>query len=121
MIPGQQTNQKVRATRGFYAHRAGQFGVVNPGDVVEISNADARMLAAAGKAEFVDKETALKIDPNYLPERKKDPHRLKSPIERQLALQTEVVTQLKDAVSGLTEIVKSLVADAAKAKAEKTK
>lgn len=99
----QQANQalpeviRVQAQKGFRAHVEGKFGVVNPGDVVEIPKVLAMELRAAGKAFMTDAE--LKRQKNYLPERKKQPGG-GDPIARQLALLTEAVAALTRLATG---------------------
>jgi len=60
---------RVEALKGFRAVIAGQFGVANPGDVVEVPLQVAIDLRVAGKAVMTDKD--LKRQKDYLPERKR--------------------------------------------------
>lgn len=62
---------RVHALKGFYAYVGGQFGVVNPGDVVELDRVVAPMVIATHKAEH--STASLRRDPKYLPERKRNP------------------------------------------------
>lgn len=115
MLPSNgQTNQRVRAIRGFYAHRKGMFGVVNPGDVVDINVADAKMLRASGKADFVDASVSEKLDPDYVPARKKDKTYGLSPAEKQLAVLTDMVSALQKSNEQNAELIRSLLAERGK-------
>jgi hypothetical protein len=60
---------RVEALKGFRAVVNGQFGVVNPGDVVEVPLQTAIDLRVAKKAVMTDKD--LKRQKDYLPERKR--------------------------------------------------
>jgi hypothetical protein len=109
MTPISNGMVRVKATRGFYAHHSGGLNVVNPGDVVDINANDAKMLRSADKAVFVQAETDPGIQKGWLPERKRDKNRGLSPVEKQLALQTEAVAGLTAAVTALQTLVQSLV------------
>lgn len=60
---------RVEALKGFRASIGGTFGVVNPGDVVEVPLQVAVDLRTAHKAVMTDKE--LRRQTGYLPERKR--------------------------------------------------
>lgn len=68
--PGSQT-RRVKATKGFYATVQGQFGIVNPGDVVDVDRHTAAMVISANKA--ADTTDAPTRQSTYLPERKRNP------------------------------------------------
>lgn len=93
----QQPNQalpeviRMRALKGFRASINGEFGIVNPGDVVELPRVLAMEMRAANKAVMVDAD--LKRQKDYLPERKKA-GKAADPVARQLALLTEAVAKL---------------------------
>jgi hypothetical protein len=61
---------RVKAMKGFRAMADGQFGVVNPGDVVVVDRLVALELRAAQKAVMTDEP--LKRQKDYVPERKKN-------------------------------------------------
>lgn len=112
--PVQSGFQRVKALRGFFAVRQGMFGVVNPGDVVDIVVADAKMLRAADKVEFLTADSEIKVQTNYIPERKKAKDYGLSPEARQLALLAEAVNGLQQIVAQQSEILKQLVPKTAK-------
>lgn len=60
---------RVRALKGFRAHVDGRFGIVNPGDVVEVTKEVAVDLRMGQKAVMTD--AALHRDKNYMPEHKR--------------------------------------------------
>jgi len=60
---------RVEALKGFRASVNGQYGVVNPGDVVEVPLEVAIDLRTAHKAVMTQKE--LRRQTTYLPERKR--------------------------------------------------
>ncbi len=92
---------RVRAQKGFRAPVDGIFGIVNPGDVVEIPRALAMELRAAGKAVMT--EEPLKRQKDYLPERKKAA-KGGDPVAKQLALLSEAVSTLTQLVKGMTPV-----------------
>lgn len=100
----QQPNQalpetiRVRAQKGFRAHVDGAFGVVNPGDVVDVPRALAMELRASGKAVMTEERKQRQVD--YLPERKKNPPK---DTATQLQVLTETVQALAGAVAALTK------------------
>lgn len=94
---------RVKAIKGFYAVVGGQFGVVNPGDVVDLDRGTASMVLSAKKAELT--QDTLKRQENYLPERKKNPP----------PTQQDQLSSLTKAVESLAALVSQLVS----AKAEK--
>lgn len=95
---------RVRALKGFRAIVDGQFGIVNPGDVVEIPRTLAMEMRAANKAVMTDAE--LKRQKDYTPERKKAA-RVADPVSRQLALLTEAVATLTTLVKGAAPSAKA--------------
>lgn len=88
---------RVKALKGFRAHVDGAFGIVNPGDVVEIPRVLAFEMRAAGKAVMT--EEAPKRQKDYVPARKKV-GAAQDPVARQLAMLTEAVAALTKLVSG---------------------
>jgi hypothetical protein len=98
--PQQAPNQalpeiiRVRALKGFRASVNGQFGIVNPGDVVEIPTVLAMEMRAANKAVMVDED--LKRQKAYLPERKKNAVKVGDPL-----------VMMAEAVAKLTQLVES--------------
>jgi hypothetical protein len=110
-MQGQNQAIRVRAIRGFYALREGAFGVVNPGDVVDLASpSDAKMLRANGKAEFVDAATVQKrIQVDYLPARKKDPTYGKSPQELQMLALSKAVEVLQAGFEKQSELITKLL------------
>lgn len=97
--PQQPPNQalpeiiRVRALKGFRAHVNGQFGIVNPGDVVEIPTVLAMEMRAANKAVMTDED--LKRQKSYLPERKKN------------GAANDPIALMAAAVSKLTQLIES--------------
>ena len=87
---------RMQAQKGFRAHIDGKFGIVNPGDVVDVPRPLAMELRAAGKAFMTDAD--VKRQKEYLPERKKAGKAAGDPVAKQIAL-------LTDAVGKLTELV----------------
>lgn len=104
MLQQQNPNQalpeiiRVRAQKGFRAHVDGQFGVVNPGDVVEVPRVLAMELRGAQKAVMTDAEKVRQKD--YLPARKKNPPK---DVSSQLQVLTETVQGLAAAVAVLAK------------------
>lgn len=60
---------RMEALKGFRAPVDGVFGIVNPGDVVEVPRAVAIDLRSANKAIMTEK--AVRRQKDYLPERKR--------------------------------------------------
>jgi len=106
MAPNQPLPEviRVRALKGFRASIGGEFGVVNPGDVVEIPRVLAMEMRAAGKAVMT--EDNLKRQKDYLPERKKE-GKSADPVSKQLGLLTEAVAKLTQLVGGLVPPAKA--------------
>lgn len=98
---------RVKATKGFYATVQGQFGIVNPGDVVDLDRYTASLVAGAGKAVLASSESPTRAQ-NYLPERKRNPRRSTEDLLGALVKATEANTQA----------IQALVAAQAKAVAE---
>lgn len=88
---------RVRATKGFYAHVQGQYGVVNPDSVVDLPRELAAMMVSANKATLVDPSTQL-----LRAEAKPRPSVVDPSIER--------LDRLQASVERLAEVVAQLVA-----------
>lgn len=85
------TPVRVKATKGFYANVAGQFGIINPGDVVDIDRHTATLVVSAGKAQqSAESPTRVK---DYLPERKRNPKPTVESLLASLVRATEANTQ----------------------------
>lgn len=102
-IPSGSSRFSVR--RGFYAVRAGQFGLCNPGDVVDINQNDAKMLRAADKGDIVGADVSPKLDANYV---RAVPAAQPTQQEVQLKLLTDAVLALQKSVETQTEAFKAL-------------
>lgn len=102
--PGAQV-VRVKATKGFYATVAGQFGIVNPGDVVDVDRYTASLVVGAGKARAATAEDKPTRQTNYLPERKRNPKRSAE----------DLLATLVEAVAANTQAIQALVASQAKA------
>lgn len=102
-IPSGMSRFAVR--RGFYAVRAGQFGLCNPDDVVDINTNDAKMLRAADKGDIVGAEVAPKLQDKYV--RVAPPVQL-TPQEVQIKLLTDAVLAMQKSVEAQTEAFKAL-------------
>lgn len=90
----QVKSQRVKVERGFWANVIAKgFVECYPGDVVEVSVADATMVVAAKKGEFVGAEVALNKQTSYLPERKKNPKPTQQDLLASLVKATEANTQ----------------------------
>lgn len=89
---------RMRALKGFRATVDGQFGIVNPGDVVDIPRTLAMEMRAAGKAVMTEEQPKRQKD--YLPARKKE-GKAADPVSKQLALLSEAVGKLTELVVGL--------------------
>lgn len=102
-----QTNVpvRVRANKGFYANIQGQYGVVNPGDVVDLDRQLAAMMISANKAVQVPSDTKLVRDTDYKPERLKNPQ----------PTSEDRLDKLQGAVEQLAGLVAQLVATQASA------
>jgi len=87
---------RVRATKGFYANVNGAFGVVNPGDVVDLDRGIASTVL--NKIEVVAPDTKLVRNTSYLPERKRNP---KPDSATQIATLTAAVEALTQTVAML--------------------
>jgi hypothetical protein len=113
MIQGNQLPElvRVKALKGFRATADGLFGVVNPGDVVEVTRADFPVLASAGRVVRTDADKVRA--PNYIPERKKNGP-AKSPELAKLEAIEGVVQGLASTVAALTEALKAQAAKAGK-------
>lgn len=90
---------RVRAIRGFRGLIDGQFGVANPGDVVEVPRALAMEMRSCGRAVMTDAEKSRQKD--YLPERKRPGAAPKDPVAAQLTAMTAALTSLKAVVDKL--------------------
>lgn len=104
----QQANPtlRVKATKGFFASTGGQFGVVNPGDVVELDKYTASLVLGAGKAQVTT--DSLNRQANYLPERKRNPKPKTEDLLAALVKATEANTQAIQAlVAAQTKSVKA--------------
>jgi hypothetical protein len=95
---------RVEAVKGFYANVQGVFGVVNPGDVVDLDRDTASIVAANGKATYVEPSRPLRRQASYLPERKRNP----SPS------QVDLLASLVKATEANTAAIQALVASQAK-------
>lgn len=102
--PGAQV-ARVKAIKGFYASVAGQFGIVNPGDVVDVDRHTAALVVGAGKAIGAKDESPSRQQ-NYVPERKRNPKKstedllgalVKATEANTLAIQALVASQAKAA------------------------
>ena len=100
----QQPNQslpeiiRVKAQKGFYASVEGQFGLVNPGDVVEIPRSLAMELRASGKAHMTDAKLLRQKD--FVPDYAKADKAV-DPVTRQMALLTDAVVALQKLVAAV--------------------
>lgn len=66
-------NFRVRAVRGFRALVDGTFGVVNPGDVVDLASKDDYIsVLSTNRAVAVDEKTPLARAKAYVPEYKRE-------------------------------------------------
>lgn len=97
MAVAPQAPVRVRALKGFYAVVQGQFGQVNPGDVIDLDRGIARDLA--NKLQPVAPNEPLVRQKDYLPERKRNPK----------PDQVSELAALRAAVDALTKVVTALV------------
>jgi hypothetical protein len=95
---------RVRALKGFRAHVDGTFGIVNPGDVVEVPRALAFEMRAAGKAVMTEDKPLRQT--SYLPARKKL-DKAQDPVAKQLAMLSEAVATLATLVKGMAPQAKA--------------
>ena len=89
---------RVEAKRSFHAHVDGRFGVINPGDVVDLSRDQAITVLGSQKAALSNRE--VKRDRNYEAPRLCNPA-AQDPNTAQVAALTAAVQSLQAAVEGL--------------------
>lgn len=107
--PGAQV-VRVKAIKGFYATVAGQFGIINPGDVVDLDRYTASLVVGAGKAEGA-KDATPSRQSKYLPERKRNPK----------ASTEDLLSALVKATEANTNAIQALVASQVKAAEQASK
>lgn len=107
---------RVQALRGFRGFIDGQFGIANPGDVVEVPRALAMEMRACGRAVMTDKEKHRAKD--YLPERKRNGAPA-DPMAAQVAALTSAVKAMQEGLAAqgkaMQEAVAALTASKGKA------
>ena len=94
---------RVKVVRGFRGLIDGQFGVANPGDVVEVPRGLAMEMRGAGRAVMTNDDKHR--DPKYLPERKRAGLPA-DPVQAQLAAMTKALEGLQKVVEALTTSAK---------------
>lgn len=91
---------RVRAIRGFRGVVDGQFGIANPGDVVDVPRALAMEMRACGRALMTNDEKVRNV--KYLPERKKPENKaLADPVSAQVAAMAKALDALTAVVARL--------------------
>lgn len=106
--PGAQV-VRVKATKGFYATVAGQFGIVNPGDVVPLDRYTASLVVGAGKARAATADEKETRQASYLPERKRSPKKTTE----------DLLATLVEAVAANTQAIHAWVAKSAESPPKK--
>jgi hypothetical protein len=100
---------RMRALKGFRGQVDGQWGVVAPGDIVDVSRELAMTLRYGQKAVMVEPSTEKKRAAGpWIPERKKHPQA--NPQAAQVAALTDAVVALQAAVQTQSKALEALLA-----------